>query len=147
MLLESNWCLWTVTYSENTGSLSAAWGEVPGYQSCQKPVPVSGPLWFPARETSSHRQNCWWGLQTTEGPCGVNSVARALSVNLSACLQCVYLLLCSPHIFLSGWIERLFCFPVVRLPCVRLVIRYFQLVIMRVNMVHTEMGTQSGKVL
>lgn len=62
-------------------------------------------------------------------------------------MMCVYLLLCSPQIYLSGWIKRLFCFPTVRLPCIRLVIKYFQLVIRKVNMIHTEMGMRSRKVL
>lgn len=68
-------------------NFSAAWGEVPGYQPRQKPVPVSDPPWFPAGKASSHRQTCWWGLWRTEGPCGVSSMAWALPVNLSACLK------------------------------------------------------------
>lgn len=52
-----------------------------------------------------------------------------------------YFLLCSPQMFLSDWMKRLFCLPIVKLIAMWLVIKHFQLVIIRVNKIHAEMGT------
>lgn len=111
------------------------------------PVPVSHPVvilirgsFFPAAALLMGTSGEWRGLLLY-----VVWHKQFLWAFLRAWNDVWYLFLCSPQIFLSEWIKRLICFPIVKLQGMWLVIRHFQLVIITANMVHAEMWTWSKK--
>lgn len=108
---------------------SSSWGKLTGQHPCHNPGPCTWPCGVLHQGKLLPRHSTG-DVQRTEGSFAIVVwQEQFLWAFLHAWNNVWHLLLCKPQIFVSDWMKRLLCFPVVALLDMWLIIKHFQLVI------------------